>query len=1058
MALLLAVGGAAAQAQVSPRLSNLSTRGPVGTGADIMIAGLVVGPGTPETVLIRADGPALAPLGVAGILTAPVLSLFDSNGNLLQSNQGWGTGNATAAIMGSAGAFALPVGSADSALVATLPPGAYTAQVTGANGTTGVALLEIYEVGATSTTGRLVNLSTRGQVGTSGNIMIPGITIGPGTGTRTLLIRAAGPALAAFNLTGALADPTFSVVNASNSTIAGNDNWGTPIGDAPDAAALSEAFAAAGAFSFASGSLDAATIASVGPGSYTVLASGNNASTGVALVEVYDITAPAPSGPETVTVAATDPSADTSGNNPGMVTVARTGDTSGPLTVTYSVGGSAVNGIDYQGLPGSVTIPAYQSSAPIRITPNPTLSQASSSTVILTLTSGIGYTLGASGPATVTIQNIPPTLFVAQIRPTSGAAGSTGSGVATILVSADGSLTSVSVSFSNLTSGEVVAHLAIGGDQNNGTFVFNLPNGQVANVPWTPTASGTYSAAQVVASLSSGNLYVEIDSATYPGGELGGQFITSAGSQVFMAPPPPPSINLSTVSTADAPRFLTQATFGPKPADIGTLQTQGYSAWIASQMALPETSHLSATNADAAAYPNTGQYTVVQNNRQAAWWLISVTAPDQLRQRVAFALSEIFVTSDVASQLANAPDGLASYYDLLANDAFGNFRQLLQDLTLSPAMGNYLNMLRNAKANSSKGTSADENYAREVQQLFTIGLNELQPDGTLKLDSMGLPIPTYDQDEIVQTANVFTGWGYYSTAASPSFYGAAADLTDPMMVYPAYHDETQKTIVNNTVIPANQTGAQDLKTELDALFNHPNTGPFICSQLIQRLVTSNPSPAYVYRVAQVFANDGTGTRGNLAAVIKAILLDYEARSLTVAADSGYGKLREPLLRTTALYRAFNGASQEGRFPIFNPQTSLAEAALRSPTVFNFFDPGYVQQGALASAGLLAPEFEITTASTEISVPNDFYSAIYTSSSPSASTVALNLAALTVNSANPAAMVATLNQLLCANGMSAQTQQAIESALSSAPSGTTPTALAQMALYLTVTSPDAAIQR
>ena len=769
----------AAHADDSPRLINLSTRGPVGTGADIMIAGLVIGSGSPETVLIRADGPALAPLGVSGVLAAPVLSLYDSSGNLLQSNQGWGTGNATAAIMSSAGAFPLPVGSADSALVATLPAGAYTAQVTGAGGTTGVALLEVYEVGATSTTARLVNLSTRGEVGTSGSIMIPGITLGAGTGTRTLLIRAAGPALAPLGVPGVLADPTFTVVNSSDVSIAANDNWGTPIGDAPDETMLSEAFTAAGAFSFASGSLDAATIASVGPGSYTVLASGNSGSTGVALVEVYDITAPSSTGADAVSIAATDPNADTSGANPGTVTVTRTGDTSSPLTVSYTVGGSAVNGIDYQGLPGSVTIGALESSAAITVTPNPTLSQSSSSTVILTLNSGSGYSVGSTGAATVTIQNIPPTLFVAQIRPTSNAPGSTGSGVATILVSADGSLASVSVSFSNLSSDEVVAHLAIGGDENNGTYVFNLPNGQVVSVPWTPTTSGTYSPAQIVAALSSGNLYVEIDSATFPGGELGGQFITSSGSQAFAAPPPPPSIDLSVVSSADAPRFLTQATFGPTTTDIGTLQSQGYAGWIASQMALPDTSMRAATDADAAAYPNTGQFAVTQNNRQAAWWLVSVTAQDQLRQRVAFALSEIFVTSDVASQLANQADGLATYYDLLANDAFGNFRQLLQDVTLSPAMGNYLNMLRNAKANAAHGTSADENYAREVQQLFTIGLNELQPDGTLMLDSNGLPIPTYDQNEIVQTANVFTGWGYHSTACQPQFLRRCSRLHGP---------------------------------------------------------------------------------------------------------------------------------------------------------------------------------------------------------------------------------------------------------------------------------------
>jgi len=1058
LAMALALGTAAARAD-APRLSNLSTRGEVGTGPDIMIAGLVVGPGTPETVLIRAVGPGLTALGVSGAIPAPVLSLFDSKGNLIQSNQGWGTGNATAAIMSSVGAFALNSGSLDSALVATLSAGAYTAQVSGSGGSTGIALLEVYEVGATSTTARLINLSTRGDAGTGGNILIPGLYIGPGSGTRTLLIRAAGPALASLGVTGTLTDPAFSVVTtSSNSTIATNDNWGTPVGNAPDGAELAAAFAVAGAFPFVSGSLDSAAIVSVGPGSYTVLASGNNAGTGVCLVEVYDITPATPPGPDAVTIAATQANADSSGSNPGTITVTRTGDLSSSLSVSYSIGGSAVNGVDYQSLPGAITIPAYTTSAAITVAPTPNLAPASTCTVALALSAGNGYTVGSTGPATVTITKLAPSLFVSNIRPTSTAAGSTGSGVATILLSADGSLASVSVSFSNLTSDEVVAHLAIGGDTNNGTYVFNLPNGQFTSVPWTPSPAGTYSSLQVVSALMSGNLYVEIDSSSYPGGELGGQFVSAAGSQAFTAPPAPPSIDLSSVSNADAPRFLTQATFGPTTADIATLQAQGYTAWITNQMALPETSHRAATDADAAAFPNTGQYPVTSNNRQAAWWKVSLQAPDQLRQRVAFALSEILVISDVASQLTNEPDGVASYNDLLANDAFGNFRQLLQDVTLSPAMGNYLNMLRNAKAVPAKGTSADENYAREVQQLFTIGLSELQPDGTLKLDSTGLPIPTYNQVEIVQMANVFTGWGYNSTATAPSFYGATADFDHPMMLYPAYHDETQKTIVNDTVIPANQDGATDLKMTLDALFNHPNTGPFICAQLIQRLVTSNPSPAYVYRVSQVFANDGTGTRGNLGAVIRAILLDYEARSLAVAGDSGYGKLKEPLLRMTGMFRAFGASAQDGRFAIFNPQTSLDQASLRSPTVFNFFDPGYVQQGSLAGAGLLAPEFEITTASTAISVPNFIYSNIYTPTSPSSTTIVLNLSSLTANSTSPSAMVATLNQLLCANAMSSQTHSEITSALASAPASTSATALAQMALYLAATSPDAAIQR
>jgi uncharacterized protein (DUF1800 family) len=1052
--LLLAI---ACHAQ-APRLANLSTRGPVGTGSTIMISGLVVGPGDPETVLIRAVGPGLTAYGLTGVLSQPILSLYDSSGKVIASNQGWGSGNATLSIMQQAGAFPLKAGSTDSALVATLPTGSYTAQVSGVNSSTGVALLEVYEVAPTATTARLINLSTRGQVGVNGNIMIPGLYIGPGSGQRTVLIRAAGPALTGLGVPGAIADPSISLVDASGNVIATNDNWGTPNGSgALDATELSSAFSSAGAFSFASGSLDSALVTSLSPGSYTVLVSGNNGDTGVALVEVYDLSQSGVGQPDVVTVAATKANADTGGSNPGAFTVTRTGDIFSPITVTYAMSGTAANGMDYQALSGSVTIPSFATSATIPVTPNPTLSQSGTSTAVLTLQSGSNYSVGNANSATVSIKIIPPYLYVAQLRPTSNAGSSTSSGTASVLLSADGTLASVSISFSNLSSDEVVGHLAIGGDTNNGTYVLNLPNGQVSSLSWTPTAAGAYSAAQVVSALQSGNLYVEIDSSSFPSGELGGQFIASSGFQTFTAPAAPPSINLATVPDADAPRFLTQATFGPTATDITSLKSQGYSAWIANQIALAPTSHRTATDADAVAFPPTPPNTITQDNRMAAWWKIALTSPDQLRQRVAFALSEIFVVSDQATQLSGQPDGLATYYDMLAKDAFGNFRTLIQDVTLSPAMGNYLNMLQNAKANPAKGISADENYARELQQLFTIGLNQLQPDGTLKLDSTGLPIPTYDQAEIVQTANVLTGWGYYSTATNPSFYGAAADFNDPMMAYAAYHDTTQKTIVNGIVIPANQDAPTDLKMELDALFNHPNTGPFICQQLIQRLVTSNPSPGYVYRVAQVFANDGTGTRGNMAAVIKAILLDYEARSLSVAADAGFGKLKEPLLRMSSLYRAFNAAAANGRYAILNPQTSTDEAALRSPTVFNFFLPSYVQPGLLASAGLVAPEFQITTASTGISVPNTLYSAIYTSTSPSASTIVLDLSSLTANASNPTAMVSTLNQLLCQGQMSSATQQSIIKAINGAPAETS-TALAQLATYLAVTSPDAAIQR
>jgi uncharacterized protein (DUF1800 family) len=652
-------------------------------------------------------------------------------------------------------------------------------------------------------------------------------------------------------------------------------------------------------------------------------------------------------------------------------------------------------------------------------------------------------------------------LYIAVLQPLPGATASRASGTATIQLSSDGSSANVDVLFSNLTSEEVTAHLKVGGVGNQGTFVFALGSGQVEGKSWTFTPTGTYTTASLQQALSSGNLYVEIDTTTYPAGELGGQYLLGTGSQAFTPPPPPPAVDLSHVTQSDAARFLTQATFGPTLADIATLDSEGYDAWFAYQMALPETSHRAATQADAAAFPppSTSAFTVVESNREAAWWKIAVTAPDQLRQRVAFALGEIFVVSDQASSLTNQPEALAGYDDLLANDAFGNFRQLLQDVTLSPVMGNYLNMLRNAAANPAKGTAADENYAREVMQLFTIGLNLLQPDGSLQLDASGQPIPTYDQDTVVQTANALTGWSYASTAKNPSFYGSAADWFDPMMLYPADHDNTQKTIAGGVILPANEGGTADLKIELDTLFDHQNAGPFFCRQLIQHLVTSNPSPAYVYRVAQVFANDGTGTRGNLAAVVKAILLDPEARSSAYLANAGYGKLKEPLLRLTALYRAFGGAAADGRYGLGNTDDALGETPLGSPTVFNFFLPNFVQPGILASAGLYAPEFQITTASYALSVPNTLYGAIATSSTPASTTVVLNLATLDSEAAQGAgAALATANLLLCAGNMSPATQQQILAAASSLPKGTTADTLARFILELAAVSPDAAIQQ
>ena len=1035
------------------RLASVSTLATAGPGSSALTGSFIVGSGSQKTVLIRAIGPSL---GLSGQLATPVLTLYNSAGSQIATNSAWNSSDA--GTMNAAGATALPSGSKDAAIVTTLAPGLYTAQISSSSTLSGLTRLEVYEVNAYSGSTAITAVATRSLLGSSSSFTTK-ITVSAGTGTRRLLVRAAGPALSMSGVSSPQADPIITLTNSNGSVIASNDDWGTPVSGGVDGNTLADYFVEAGASNFLVGSKDSALVVDLAPGTYTVQTGVSSGAAGTAQVEVYDVT-PTGSGPNVVSLSSASVTADNGGTNPGVVVVTRSGDTSQPLTVAYNVGGSAVAGSDYDELSGSVTFPAGLSSAEILVNPDPSVTTAPSETVQITLTSGSGYSLGSTTSATVTIKNLPATLFVADLRASSDATGSTASGTASILLSASGNLASVNVSFSGLSSDEVVAHLALSAGYTGGSVVYldTVGQGQVSGQQWNIGQVAQYSASQIVSALKSGSVILEIDSATYPMGELFGTFLPGTGSQTFVAPSAPPAINLSTVSAADAPRFLTQATFGVTTSDITTLTTQGYSTWINNQMALPATSHLAATRADAAAFPNTGTYPITQHDRQAAWWKIVCTAPDQLRQRVAFALSEIFVTSDVASSLANQPEGLANYYDMLANDSFGNFRTLLQDVTLSPVMGNYLNMLHNAKANPAKGTAADENYAREIMQLFTIGLNQLQPDGTLKLDSNGLPIPTYDQDTIVQTANVFTGWGYYSTAKTPSFYGATADLLDPMMLYPAYHDTTQKTIVGGVVLPANQDGATDLKQTLDTLFNHPNTGPMLAKGLIQRLVTSNPSPGYVYRVAQVFANDGTGTRGNLAAVVKAILTDYEARSASVTTDAGYGKLKEPLLRQTALYRAFNATAQNGRYAIFNPETSLGQAALRSPTVFNFFLPSYVPSGSLADAGLVGPEFQITTATTAISVPNALYNVIYTATTPSSSTLVLDISPLTTNAANIPAMLKLLGQLFCGGSMSSAMTQQLTTSLNALPKTTSTTDIARFALYVTVTSPEAAIQR
>jgi len=422
-----------------------------------------------------------------------------------------------------------------------------------------------------------------------------------------------------------------------------------------------------------------------------------------------------------------------------------------------------------------------------------------------------------------------------------------------------------------------------------------------------------------------------------------------------------PDNSSAKVTEKRAARFLTQATFGPTTDAIQDLVSlNDFSSWLDTQASLPASYHLPGVKEDAPDGFDT------QRSRYPVWWEFALHAEDQLRQRVAFALSEIMVVSDKPDALVNHGNMLAAYYDILVSHAFGNFRDLLEAVTLSPAMGIYLSML----GNETSQNRADENYAREVMQLFSIGLVQLNQDGTQILDEDDKPIPTYTQTDIANLAKVFTGWSWDRPEFDPGpidgWWPDLGRMEIPMKAFEDHHDPASKTFLGVTV-PAEQTAEQDLDAAMDTLFNHPNVGPFICRQLIQRLVSSNPSSNYISRAAAVFNDNGLGIRGDLKAVVKAILLDPEARTETTAQSPDFGKLREPILRFSHLWRAFR--VQDPILMNHYGNLMSQHAALTAKSVFNFFSPGYSPPGPISDSGLVAPEFQINSEAWITSINN-----------------------------------------------------------------------------------------
>ncbi|MED5620644.1 DUF1800 domain-containing protein [Ideonella sp. BN130291] len=446
------------------------------------------------------------------------------------------------------------------------------------------------------------------------------------------------------------------------------------------------------------------------------------------------------------------------------------------------------------------------------------------------------------------------------------------------------------------------------------------------------------------------------------GGGNGGDTATSTDGTAS-----PQGVADKPASREEAARFLNQATFGATEADIDHVLSIGYRAWIDEQFSKPATQHRAYWDGENAAIkavnPNSsaGQREVLDSFYRQA-----VQGEDQLRGRVAYALSQIFVISMLDNGVGENPRGAAGYMDMLGANAFGRYRDLLEGVARHPMMGVYLSHLKNQKEDPAKGRVPDENFAREVMQLFSIGLKELNSDGSQKMVN-GAAVDTYTHDDIAGLAKVFTGWSWDGPdTADGRFWGwsgyqDAERLWMPMQGYTQFHSLGEKRFLGQTVVAQGKADPNaSLKVALDTLASHPNVGPFIGRQLIQRMVTGHPSPAYVKRVAEAFDAKGSGQRGDMKALIKAVLLDPEARTVGNAAS---GKLREPVLRLTAVLRAFGATSDTGHFLIGttdDPGTQLGQTPMRSPSVFNFYRPGYVPPGTEAGAlGLTEPEMQIT---------------------------------------------------------------------------------------------------
>ena len=472
------------------------------------------------------------------------------------------------------------------------------------------------------------------------------------------------------------------------------------------------------------------------------------------------------------------------------------------------------------------------------------------------------------------------------------------------------------------------------------------------------------------------------------------------------------------VSAAAARRFLEQAAFGPTPNDAANVQKLGYKGWLTQQFAMPQVSSYVSDSS------------LSQGGMPEQFLANAVTNPDQLRQKVAFALSQIFVTS---FNTIIWDDSMIPYEQMLMADAFTNYRQILGDVTLSPTMGQYLDMANNAMGNPATGTIANQNYAREVMQLFTIGTTMLNQDGSQQLDNNNLPIPTYLQPVIADTARVFTGYTYLPTSG-PVEWNDYINPAGPMVPYAAEHDTGSKQLVNGYAEPAGLSPQQDVSNALDNIFDHPNVGPFVGKILIQHLVKSNPSPAYISRVAAAFANNGNGVRGDMQAVITAILLDPEARANDNGGNDqpGDGHLQEPALFIAGMVRAFGGVMSNQNYFGWD-LVNMSQDLYNAPSVFNYYSPTFVPPGST----LLGPEFQIYTPDASVYRANMVAGMFFSYSNPVLSYgpgTTIDITPYVALASNPATLVAALDLTLTHGTMPAAMKQAIVTAVTNDTNG------------------------